>query len=135
MANGGHRRFLLVAFHIREICRQPTAHKILDASKALPLNWHSIYETTMARIDAQSDAEKELAEKVLLWLMLARRTISVRELIEALAIDPESTQLNPLAMATADTITNICKGLISVDENSQAVRFAHLTVREYLQKR
>src|SRR5271156_5945089 len=108
---------------------------MLDASKTLPLSWHSIYEKTMARIHGQSDAEKELAEKVLLWLMLARGTISTKGLIEALAIDPESAELNPLAMANADTIVSICKGLISVDENSQAVRFAHLTVQEYLQER
>jgi ankyrin repeat protein len=56
------------------------------------------------------------------------------ELIEALAIQTDNPELDPTLFISPTQLLGCCEGLITYDQTSDEVGFAHFTVFEYLQK-
>jgi ankyrin repeat protein len=105
---------------------------MLLALQRLPSEAGSIYLQALEQIDLQSRSQAQLARKVLCWLVLAKSSLTVPELLEALAIETDSTALDPLNRTSAAMLVKACRGLVVVDSNSKIIRLAHLTVHEFL---
>jgi ankyrin repeat protein len=101
----------------------------------MPSDPDSIYARTMDQINSQSDSSQiQLAKRVLSYLVLAKRNLSVQELIEALAIEPGATKLDSLWKRRSETLIEVCRGLVVIDDNSSIIHLAHLTLQDYLTK-
>ena len=98
----------------------------------MPSDAGSIYIQTLEQIDAQSKSQAQLARKVLAWLVLAKDNMTVPEFLEAIAIEPGTSQLDPLNRRSPAIIVRVCRGLVAIDENSLIIRLAHFTVQEFL---
>ena len=107
---------------------------IRQALKALPISLDATYDEAMARIDAQNNDDKRLAEQVLAWISFAVRPLSLNELQEALAIEPGSHQLDEDNIPGEELLTSVCAGLVVVDQESQLVRLCHYSTEEYLKR-
>jgi hypothetical protein len=105
---------------------------VLSALQRLPSEAGSIYLQALEQIDSQSHSQAQLARKVLCWLVLAKPSLTLPELLEALAIEADSTALDPLNRGSAAMLVKVCRGLVVVDNNSMIIRLAHLTVHEFL---
>ncbi|KAI1075649.1 hypothetical protein F5B20DRAFT_558890 [Whalleya microplaca] len=90
-------------------------------------------ERTMKRIVAQEADPKRLAMKVLSWLTCAKRTLKVRELQHAIAVETYCREPKDNELFEVDRMLSICMGLLEVDEESN-VQFAHIYIEEYLEK-
>lgn len=124
-------RFLLVLFQIEYICQQTSTREMLHASRTLPSEAASIYTQTLEQIDAQSKSQSQLARKILCWLVLAKETLKLEELLDAIAIEPSAPSLDPLSRRSPAVLIKVCRGLVVVD-NESTIRLAHLTVQEFL---
>jgi len=95
---------------------------VRDALDVLPTEVDATYNEAMRRITAQSKDDKELAERILLWVVYARRPLSLLELQHALAILPWMTDIDPESLVPELLLTSVCAGLVVIDEYQSIVR-------------
>ncbi|KAL7935390.1 hypothetical protein V8C35DRAFT_321484 [Trichoderma chlorosporum] len=92
------------------------------------------YNRTMERIVNQQLGLRELATKVLSWIVCARRPLSALELQHALAIKPEDSALDEDNIREIDIIMSVCSGLLTVNQADGTVRLVHYTTQEYFER-
>jgi hypothetical protein len=69
---------------------------MLEAASKMPSNPYMIYSRTMDQINFQSPSQARLGKRILSWLTLAFQSLTPQALVEALAIEPDTFDLNPL---------------------------------------
>jgi hypothetical protein len=130
----------------------------MKAFKTLPRDMSAAYDDVIERIENSSGGnDKDIAFRVLAWIFLSLRPLTMDELLEALAVgaeddssDEEDSELanveediqdidwhqdNPNVLSYAklrpDQVVDCCKSLIQYDETSGLVRPIHYTLQEY----
>jgi hypothetical protein len=130
-----HTRFLLAQLLMNSFRDKLTVRDVKSALRNLPQGsdaYDVAYHATMERILAQGKGPSEMAKKVLAWILCARRPLRTLELLHALAVEPGDTEIDEENMLEAKQLLNICAGLVTIDEQSDIVRFIHYTAQEYL---
>ncbi|KAJ7500110.1 ankyrin repeat-containing domain protein, partial [Mycena latifolia] len=123
--------FLLAKLHIESLRKKPTIRALQEALQNLPADLEHTYEDTMERIEAQDGEDSRIARSALTWIANVKRLLTVRELQEALAIEPGTTRMDPENLLDIEIILSVCAGLVLVDMNKQ-VRLVHYTTQDYL---
>src|SRR5271156_506373 len=72
-------RFLLAQLHIDSLTNQPTVGHTKQALQNLPKGLDQMYAQAMKRIESQGEGFRDLAKKVLSWVIHAKRTLSTAE--------------------------------------------------------
>ena len=93
--------------------------------KTLEETYTKIYET----ISREDSEELEVTKRALMWLMCSRRPLSSQEWA-SVSYWPEPADQD----IGADPLLDMCHNLVTMGNQSQVVRFAHLSVQEYLEK-
>ncbi|KAJ7117097.1 hypothetical protein C8R44DRAFT_708389 [Mycena epipterygia] len=124
--------FLLAKLHIDSLTTKNTIKAVREALHQLPTDLCHTYDEAMDRIDHQGNDDKQLAHLTLTWVLNTKRPLAVGELQEALAIEPDATDLDPDNLLDISTILSVCAGLVIVDETASIVRLIHYTAQEYL---
>ena len=96
------------------------------------LGLEGAYGATIERIKAQGGDKSRLGMAALMWISHAERPLSANEFCHALAIELGSPDFNADAVPSMSTLVSCCQGLITVDEESSAVRLIHFTLQEYI---
>ena len=92
----------------------------------------NVYVQTLQRIREQKGGRSRLGMEVLMWVSHAERPLRIDELCHALAVDIQSTDLDPENIRPQDTVLGSCLGLAVVDAETSTVRLIHHTLQEYL---
>lgn len=116
------------------LTNQPTRGDIIRTLQNLPQGLDETYAQTMKRISNQGSGFREMAKKVLSWVIRAKRTLSITELQHALAVEPGKRVLNKDFIPELDIIGSICAGLITIDVQNNIVRLVHYTTQEYFER-
>jgi len=85
----------------------------------------------MVRTENQEPDRERLALKTLAWVNYAFRSLSLRELQHALAIEPGYTELDEELMIDGQSITALCAGLVVVDQGTNQVTLVHYSTKHY----
>ena len=72
-----------------------------------------------------------MIDNVLKWLLCAQRTLRATEFLWAATVNVDIA----LEDVTKDHVLDLCRNLVLYDEGLDVFRFAHLSVREFLEKR
>jgi Ankyrin repeats (3 copies) len=91
------------------------------------------YDDTANRIGNQERGIRELAQRVLFWIVYARRPLTTEELRHALAVEPSACILDKTNLCPVKDMVSSCAGLVIVDSN--IIRLVHYTTQEYFQHR
>jgi Ankyrin repeats (3 copies) len=91
------------------------------------------YDDTANRIGNQERGIHELAQRVLFWIVYAKRPLTVEELRHALAVEPGTCRLDKTNLCPVKDMVSSCAGLVTVDSN--IIRLVHYTTQEYFQHR
>ena len=67
-----------------------------------------------------------------MWVSQSEQPLCPAELRYALAIQEDSSELDPENMPTIETLLSCCLGLATVDEGGSRVQLIHSTLEEYL---
>jgi hypothetical protein len=98
----------------------------------LPPNLEDLYHELYKRlIKTLADADREVTINAFSWLLYAQRTLTSREFLAVLSTTPRR-QFNQL---TKEHILEMCSNMVVFDPTLDTFRFAHLSVREFLEKR
>ncbi|KAJ7108274.1 hypothetical protein C8R44DRAFT_938293, partial [Mycena epipterygia] len=126
--------FLLAKLHIESLSTKNTIKAVRDALQCLPRDLDQTYDEAMQRINSQNEDDKQLAKLTLTWVAYAKRPLSVAELQEALAINPDASTLDVDELLDINIILSVSAGLIIVDEVVSVVRLIHYTTQHYFEK-
>jgi ankyrin repeat domain-containing protein 50 len=99
-----------------------SAQDVMDTLQAFPPNIEDVYHQTLARISNESRKHSSLAKTVLVWVIYASRSLTIDELIRALATSPDTHKFEPARCVPATILISICGGLVTLDEESRLVR-------------
>ncbi|KAJ7444029.1 ankyrin repeat-containing domain protein [Mycena latifolia] len=123
--------FLLAKLHTESLATKNTVKAVREALQHLPNNLNHTYEEAMNRIKNQNEDDTQLALQALTWVAYAKRPLSLAELQEALAIEPDATTLDVDNLLDINIVLSVCAGLIIVDEAMSVVRLIHYTTQHY----
>ncbi|KAJ7080218.1 hypothetical protein B0H15DRAFT_997588, partial [Mycena belliarum] len=133
-----HGMFLLAKLHIESLSTKNTVKAVRQALRSLPQDLDQTYDEAITRqspkILSQGSDDKQLALQSLTWVAYTKRPLSVAELWEALAIEPDATSLDTDNLLDISIVLAVCAGLIIVDEEMSVVRLIHYTTQHYFDK-
>lgn len=95
----------------------------------------STCDEAMDRTTNQHAKCKSIALKTLAWVNYAFRSLSLKELQHALAIEPGGSELDNELIMDEQNITALCAGLITVDPGADTVNFVHFTAYDYFKEK
>ncbi|RHZ74268.1 hypothetical protein CDV55_108638 [Aspergillus turcosus] len=127
--------FLLPIIHLRTLLSQPTAGDMEHKLASMPIDLFVAFEETINRIQRLPEARARLAMNTLMWICHAKRTLTVLEIRDALAVKLGQTSRCPQYCPTPRMIVDCCQGLVVIDPSTLHVRFVHYTIQEYLSRR
>ncbi|KAJ7270974.1 ankyrin repeat-containing domain protein [Mycena rebaudengoi] len=136
IAENADGMFLLAKLHVDALATKPSVKAVREALQNLPEGLEHTYNEAMDRIDAQNKDDREIARRTLVWVANTKRPLTVSELQEALAIDPDSKALNVDGLLDIEIILSVCVGLVIIDASQSLsfVRLVHLTIQDYLDR-
>ncbi|KAF7370630.1 Ankyrin repeat domain containing protein [Mycena sanguinolenta] len=127
--------FLMAKLHIASVAGKHTAKAVQDTLENLAYDLDSTYDQVMGRIYQQSEDDKNLAIRTLSWISHAKRLLRPSELRTALAVEPETSELDHKNLIDMDIILSVCAGLVVVDARDNRLRLVHFTAQDYLERK
>jgi ankyrin repeat protein len=129
---------MLALLSVKSFEGKRTVADVKDTLMTLPTGsdaYDAAYSAAMERIVvAQDKATSQLAINVMSWILCARRPLRTSELLHALAIKVGESRFNKDRILDTGDILDVCAGLVTIDEQSDNVRFIHYTTQEYLER-
>ena len=92
------------------------------------------YDEAMERINGQKRGFRELAGRVLSWIICARRRLTISESRHAIAVEFGESEFDEENLSEIEDMISVCAGLITVDEESNIIRLIHYTAQEYFKR-
>ncbi|KAF2790175.1 hypothetical protein K505DRAFT_377712 [Melanomma pulvis-pyrius CBS 109.77] len=135
--------FLLARLHLNSLRGQVNVKQVKYALQQLSSGesgLESAYEKTMEMIQGQAEGQRDIAMQTLAWITFGHRTIMMRELQHALAIEIGKTSLDLENITIADVILSACGGLITIqdrnphDQLNSIVIVVHETTQNYFER-
>ena len=108
--------------------------RLRRALETLPEELNDTYDQAMERIQCQKRSKTDLANKVLSWVVFARRPVTIEELRCALAVEPGDSDLDEEGLPDPGYLLSVCGGLVMINGDTENVRFIHYTVQEYFER-
>ena len=105
--------------HIDSLVSKNNRKAVREALSNLPKGLDDTYEEAMVRINGQNQEDRELAEKVLMWITCAKRPLSVRELQHAVAIEDGDTETDFESFPDEEILISVCAGLVTIDAETK----------------
>ena len=102
---------------------------LLEELGRLPQDLANTYAQIFEHVRRLGPQSRGIAESSLKWLLCQARELSEAEFLAAVSMGPKRESVN----LTKETILFICGNLVMFDQELKVFRFAHLSVREYLE--
>ncbi|KFY23766.1 hypothetical protein V491_02414 [Pseudogymnoascus sp. VKM F-3775] len=129
--------FLLAQLHLTSLIGKRSPKAIRTALETLSTGseaYDHAYKEAMERIEGQIADSRELAKQALSWITCSKRTLTTIELRHALAVEIDKLELDEENLPDIEDIISVCAGLVTIDEESTAVRLVHYTTQEYFER-
>lgn len=131
--------FLLAHLHLQSLFGAMDPKSLQDSLASLatgPDAYNKMYDISMQRIKRQLPEQAALAHRVLSFVTVARRPLTISELQHALAIQVGDTEINNDKLPHVNDIVRVCAGLVTVgaEEGTGIVQPIHQTARSYLKQ-
>ena len=127
-------RFRWVSLQLQNLCdprRIKVEEDLLEELGRLPETLSDLYDRTYEEVLRSAKHSRSIGIKVLKWLRVAQRTLRISEIIGAVSVTDDGTMMQ----VTTRDILNMTCNLVVEDTAVGCLRYAHLSVREYLDTR
>ncbi|KAK2667987.1 NWD NACHT-NTPase, N-terminal [Fusarium oxysporum f. sp. vasinfectum] len=120
--------FRWASLQLEALCELKSDQAIMERLGRLPPTLEDLYQEVFQKIkNYPSGSDREYAKHVFSWLLCAKRRLSPAELISAVSMAAPHQQLQ------TEQILDFCCNLVVLDTQLDTFRFAHLSVREFLE--
>ncbi|EAU91941.2 ankyrin repeat domain 52 [Coprinopsis cinerea okayama7 len=125
--------FLHAALQLEELQRCLSLASAKQKLEQFPSGLQGMYASAMERIEAQWPEHRDMAKLALLWVVLSRTPLSVRDLQYALGTQQQSHALDQQpTLPDGPSIIAACCGLLEVHGDKELVRLIHFTAKDAL---
>ena len=127
-------RFLLASLIMDAVLEDATIHQRRQTLHKMTNGFglDDAYGATLTRIREQGGGRMKLGMEALMWISRCERPLKAEELCDALAVEVGTTNLNTHNVPSIRTLLSCASGLVTMDEQTSAVRLVHFTLQEYL---
>jgi hypothetical protein len=115
-------RFLHAALQLAALQHCTTIHDVRETLVNFPPEIQKVYRHTWMRILDQPSNKGIRAQNCIIWVLHAPKSMTVAELQHLSAICLETQEFDPDRIIHIDTIIELCRGLLVVDEETSLVR-------------
>ncbi|KAH6907880.1 hypothetical protein BKA70DRAFT_1189352 [Coprinopsis sp. MPI-PUGE-AT-0042] len=98
-----------------------------------PCQIEEVYQQTWKRIKEQSPDMFIVTRSTLIWVLCAVRSLKIEELRHAVATCPATHKFDCRRLVDEATLMGLCRGLVSIEEETNIVRFVHYTAKDIVQ--
>ncbi|KAK3322628.1 hypothetical protein B0H66DRAFT_211189 [Apodospora peruviana] len=115
-----------------------TEAEVEEEMNAFPSGLTGCYLRSLESLEKRSEREQELARRTLLILVIVAQPLSLHELLDALAIGPNSEDYSADRVPRRDLIQDLCGSFITFDrstrgtETNPVVKLGHKSVQDLL---
>ncbi|GMF91910.1 unnamed protein product [Aspergillus oryzae] len=130
-------RFLLAKLHLDSLQDKISYSDVKNALRNLPKGvdaYEKAYSEAKGRIQGQMGGFRNLAMRILSWIVCSKRPLKTSELQHAIAVQIDTRELDRDNITDVGLMTSVCAGLVTVDKSSSIVRLVHYTAQEYFEK-
>ncbi|GMG37995.1 unnamed protein product [Aspergillus oryzae] len=130
-------RFLLAKLHLDSLQDKISYSDVKNALRNLPKGvdaYEKAYSEAKGRIQGQMGGFRNLAMRILSWIVCSKRPVKTSELQHAIAVQIDTRELDRDNITDVGLMTSVCAGLVTVDKSSSIVRLVHYTAQEYFEK-
>ena len=106
---------LIAQLHIEILACKISVKAVRKALRDLPEELEGLYTNALERVRQQPEDFRHLGESVLMFLTCAREPLSLQMLQNALAVEPNESNLDLANIPGEDRILNTCVGLVIVE--------------------
>lgn len=142
-------RFLLAKFFLSSLADKITIADVREAIAQLPTHLPGTredqrliildqeYDSAWMRINQQKEGFRNIAKRVLAWIVFAKRPLSTEELQHALAVKLGKDELDEDAIPQVHDMVSFCAGLVTtyIHEESNVIGLVHYTTQEYFERK
>ncbi|EGX53194.1 hypothetical protein AOL_s00006g572 [Orbilia oligospora ATCC 24927] len=99
--------------------------------------YDNTYQSIIESIQEYGDIVlTETAFQVLSWIICASRPLTKAELQYAIAVEhpDEASEIDMANLSDVDDLVSYCRGLVTIDEQSNIIRLIHYTMQEYFER-
>ncbi|KAF1966557.1 ankyrin [Bimuria novae-zelandiae CBS 107.79] len=126
--------FRWASMQLQYLCSFELDDDIKSNLGRLPPDLNTLYDELYGLLSTKpGQVQAVVFKNALYWLLCARRTLKTEEFLCAISIDSESGR--SVKVASKDLVLKICNNFIVFDPQLDTFRFAHLSVREYLEQK
>ncbi|KAH6909910.1 hypothetical protein BKA70DRAFT_179835 [Coprinopsis sp. MPI-PUGE-AT-0042] len=125
--------FLHASLQLDALCRCINAREVRQTLDAFPSRIEDVYVQTWHRILEQKTNHVMFAKAALVWILNASRPMMIEELEHAVATSPDTYKFEPDRLVPGTTLVSLCRGLVTLEEESGLVRLVHNTAKDALQ--
>ncbi|TGJ72390.1 hypothetical protein EYR41_004289 [Orbilia oligospora] len=136
--------FLLAHLYFETIKTSRSLKKLHEALESFTAQgkssvgaYDNTYRAIMESIQGYGDRGlTEMAFQVLSWIICASRPLTKAELQYAIAVEhpDEASEVDIANLSDVDDLVSNCRGLVTIDEQSNIIRLIHYTVQEYFER-
>ena len=117
---------------LQRLCEAKTDEAVQEKLGRLPPKLEDLYLEVYERlIEDAEEADREVTIHAFSWLLCAKRRLNTGEFLAALSLTPRRL----FVQLTKEHVLEMCSNMIVFDATLDTFRFAHLSVREFLEKR
>jgi ankyrin repeat protein len=132
LLTNAERRFRWVSLQIQQLS-DPRRIKIEEDVRLelgrLPTTLSELYSVILNQVKNSGPGSYKVAMTAFRWLLFAHHTLPKDEFLKAVSVGEAGA-----IILSADDIPNICCNLVVMDSELNIFRFAHLSVREHLER-
>ncbi|KAI8629835.1 hypothetical protein F5Y19DRAFT_432116 [Xylariaceae sp. FL1651] len=128
----------LYAKFVRNALEKLTSHEDIEVElKSFPSRLNQYYIRVLERISTRSNTEQELARRIFLILAEAKQSLTVDELVDALAIRRDSEDYKLSRVPEEELIVDLCGSLVTIkifpaeSGRKPTVSFCHKTIADF----
>jgi len=121
-------RFLLARLHTKYILGKRKHSDIMKSLATLPDTVTGTYDDIMFRINSFSEEDRGITYRILSWIILAFRPLTIGELIYVLELINGDETIDSNNCLSKHDILSLCQGLVIVEQESGEIKL----VREFL---
>jgi ankyrin repeat domain-containing protein 50 len=115
-------RFLHASLQLEALQDCFTSYDVMQTLHAFPEKIEDVYRQTFERILHSEPRQASLAQRALLWVSNAARSMTIDELRHALATSPDTCEFELARLMPEAVLMTACRGLMTIDGESRLVR-------------
>ncbi|KAJ5842111.1 hypothetical protein N7534_011941 [Penicillium rubens] len=125
--------FQWAALQVHQIQKCKTESSIWKRLGNLPDDIQKAYDEAWSQIEDLEEPDKVLTYRAMLWVMAAEQPLSTSQLICAVRVNTKGEVPTLADEIDEQSLLSLCNSLLTIDSQQKVWRFAHLSVREYLE--